>query len=237
MKKACLLPIALVLMLAIASIPNAQCGYPPAGIDHLDPTTAIIELQTGMFNETITVTGPTYVNRSQPYDPGDGHMKINTTIIFMNLVGMSAYLGQMIVNVNPSKISNGTVRQINAYQDFPAYSVFDVYVVINVTILNITLHNDNPSIMSATIYNIPPWGANYTGNQTVALTNETGYPFGFMKHVVHKVGPLPSVGGSTFFVDALRLLAPYIGLVSMITVSAAATAIYVKRAKRRKEKH
>jgi len=44
------------------------------------------------------------------------------------------------------------------------------------------------------------------------------------------------VGGIWIPVDKLGLLAPYIGLASIILVATAATAIYAKRVKRRKEK-
>jgi len=46
----------------------------------------------------------------------------------------------------------------------------------------------------------------------------------------------PPVGGVWVPVDKLSLLAPYIGLASTIIVATAATAIYVKHVKRRKEK-
>jgi len=46
----------------------------------------------------------------------------------------------------------------------------------------------------------------------------------------------PSVGGFSVPVDKIGLLAPYFGLASTILVATAATAIYVKRVKRRKEK-
>ena len=44
------------------------------------------------------------------------------------------------------------------------------------------------------------------------------------------------VGGIVVPVDKLALLAPYIALASTILVATAATTIYVKRVKRRKEK-
>ncbi len=46
----------------------------------------------------------------------------------------------------------------------------------------------------------------------------------------------PPVGGIWVPVDKFGLLAPYIGVASTILVATAATAIYVKRVKRRKEK-
>jgi hypothetical protein len=48
--------------------------------------------------------------------------------------------------------------------------------------------------------------------------------------------PQTRVGGVVVSVDKLGLLAPYIGLASTILVATVATAVYVKRVKRRKEK-
>jgi hypothetical protein len=52
----------------------------------------------------------------------------------------------------------------------------------------------------------------------------------------HPVTEPPTTGGIWIPVDKLGLLAPYIGLTSAIFVGTVATAVYVKRAKRRKEK-
>jgi len=48
--------------------------------------------------------------------------------------------------------------------------------------------------------------------------------------------PPTGVGGVVAPIDKLSLLAPYVGLASTIVVATAATAIYVKRVKRRKER-
>ena len=53
---------------------------------------------------------------------------------------------------------------------------------------------------------------------------------------IWKIEPTPTpVGGFWVPVDKLTLLAPYIALTSTILVATAATAIYVKRVKRRKK--
>jgi parallel beta-helix repeat protein len=49
-------------------------------------------------------------------------------------------------------------------------------------------------------------------------------------------GTRPAVGGVVILVDKFVLLAPYIGLASIILFATVATAVYVKRVKRRKEK-
>jgi len=50
------------------------------------------------------------------------------------------------------------------------------------------------------------------------------------------VPAVPAVGGVYVSVDKFGLLAPYIGLASTTIIAAVATAIYVQRVKRRKEK-
>ena len=55
-------------------------------------------------------------------------------------------------------------------------------------------------------------------------------------NITIQFGPTVPVGGVWVPVDKFGLLAPYIGLASTILVATAATAIYVKRVKRRKKK-
>jgi len=239
MKKAYFIPIALVLMLTMAGIPNALC-YPPASCDTMNPTTATIELEIiGMFTETITATGHTVVTRGTPYDPGDGHIKIDTEIVSMNLAGTSVYIGPLTIVESPSKSSTGAIQQQTAGIDFPATSFFDVFVEIQ-TIMPSPVHifhNDDPAHMSTTISSIPPWGATYGGPAPVPLKDEHNNIIGFIKHVSHDIPPQPpSVGGLAFSVDTLRLLTPYIGLTSLIVIAAIATAKHSKRVKHEKEK-
>lgn len=127
MKKKYFSLIACVLMLAMASIPNALCDthYPPAGTDYLPSTTATIELEIiGMFTETLIVHGPTMVSRSSPYDPGDGRWTIDTEIISMDLVGTSSYIGPITIVESPTRASTGTIKQQIPNVDFPADSLF-----------------------------------------------------------------------------------------------------------------
>jgi len=238
MKKAYFLLIACVFMLIIASIPDALC-YPPAGVDHMDPTKATIELQIiGMFNETIIVKGPTKVSRSSPYDPGDGHWIIDTEIISMSLTGVSSNVGPITIIKSPSKTSNGKIRQVQKGIDYPATSFFNVFVEIMTALVHplSTLHNDDPVIMNATINSIPPWGSTYTSPfGPIPLKDENGNIIGFIKHVSHEI-PIPSVGGLTYVVHRPRPLDPYIGLTCTIVIATVATAVWAKGVKCRKEK-
>lgn len=196
MEKSVLALVTIVLILAMASVPNALC-YPPAGTDYINPTTATIELEIiGMFTETITVTGPTTVSRGMPYDPGDGHIKIDTEIISMNLVGTSVHIGPITIIESPSKASTGAIRQQIAGTDFPADSFFDVFVEIQTTLSPPvhTLHNDDPAIMNTAIDHIPPWGAIYTSQSgPIPLKDELDNIIGFIRHVSHEIPPKAGV--------------------------------------------
>jgi hypothetical protein len=230
MKKTYAILIAFVLVLAVTGI--AYC-YPPAGTDTMNPTTATVELNIiGIGSETLTVTGPTVVARSNPYDPGDGHMKIDTEIISMNLTGTSSLVGPITIIESPTKPSTGYIRQENAGENFPAYSYFDVFVEIQTTLpfpLS-TLHNDVPAPMEATIYSIPPWGSTYTSTaENIPLKNQQDNIIGFITHVSHKIPPAPPVGGIAFPADKLALLAPYIILAALIAIGTVLVAVYRRR--------
>jgi hypothetical protein len=237
MKKACFLMLVCALVLAVASVPNALC-YPPAGSD-LFESTATIELQIygpSGFHEIIVATGPTTVNRSNPYDPGDGRIMIDTEIVSLNLVGYSTHIGSITVIESPSKASTGNIKQKTAGIDFPADSFFDVYIEIKTTLPSPlgTLHNDDPKHMTAVIWSIPPIGSTYESPITIILKDELGNIVGAMLATRHTVGA--PVGGIVVPVDKLGSLAPYIGLPTTILVGTVATAVCVKRIKRREEK-
>jgi hypothetical protein len=191
MKKACFLMLVCILALAVASFPDALC-YPPAGSDYMERTTATIELQIygpSGFYETIVAKGPTNVSRSDPYDPGDGRIKIDTEIVSMNLVGASSYIGPITVVESPSKASTGKIRQQTAGMDFPADSFFDVYVEIKTSLPSPlgTLHNDDPKNMTAVITSIPPFGSLYESPITIYLKDELDNIVGAMLATRHKV--------------------------------------------------
>jgi len=65
---------------------------------------------------------------------------------------------------------------------------------------------------------------------------EQGYPGNPNTVYLQFHPPSTGVGGVIIPIDNLGLLTPYIGLASTILIAAVATAIYVKRVKRRKEK-
>lgn len=198
----------------------------------------------GMFNETLTSKGPTNVSRGDPYDPGDGRIKIDTEIVSMDLVGTSDNIGLITIIESPSKTSSGTTQQWDPGQN-AAHSPFDIFVEIQTTLAPplSTLHNDDPVFVHTTIYDIPPWGSRYTSPlEPIPLKDEENNIIGFIKHVYHKIGTGPTpIGGISVPVDECDssvpyLLAPCITSTSIIIVATVATAIYAERIKRREEK-
>jgi len=214
---------------------NGLCSYPDAGVDLMKDTTATVDLEIFGpmgFNETLTAKGPTNVSRSDPYNDIDGYAMINTTIVFMNLTGFSAHMGPIAIVESPSKTSNGTIREWTIGKDFPADSFFDVYIEINTTFG--TFHNDDPVHMRSVIYRIPPFGAlYYPPVETIFLKNEAEGIVGRIVHATHKIEP--PVGGVWVALDKSGLLVPYVAVASTVTIAAAATAIYVKRARKKKQ--
>jgi len=195
MRKTCFTIVCISILMTM-SILSAYGDYPPAGVDYLPYTTATIELSVPeMFNETLVVKGPTTIARGTPYDPGDGHIKIDTEIVSMSLTGFIMGIGGPITVVeSPTKESDGEVQQQIAGIDFPADSFFDVYIEIQTTMpppLNI-LHTDDPAHMSAEIWEIPPWNTIYTAALgMIPLKGQDGSIIGFITHVIHDTGPDP----------------------------------------------
>jgi plastocyanin len=75
----------------------------------------------------------------------------------------------------------------------------------------------------------------YTFNDPVELQYYSFDKLWITGNLTVRTSPLP-VGGLMVPVDKFGLVAPYIGLASTILVATVATAIYVKRVKRREEK-
>ena len=83
-----------VLMVILAGLQFWQpvMAYLPAGYDEFD-SSATIRIDLSMSGGPVvpaTVVGTTMVKRSTPYDPGDGHMTIDTEILSFSLDGLSA---------------------------------------------------------------------------------------------------------------------------------------------------
>ncbi|MGD8507021.1 MAG: PQQ-binding-like beta-propeller repeat protein, partial [Candidatus Bathyarchaeota archaeon] len=126
----------------------------------------------------------------------------------------------------------------------------------DVTVLAYCYSESTPVSVSITMdgsptgYNTPHTFSDLTGahNFTVPDTDLHGCPFrrwntyetsttiAVTTSGTYTAEYAPPVGGIWVPVDRFKLLAPYVGLTSSIVVATVATAIYVKRVKRRKKK-
>jgi hypothetical protein len=176
---------AAIAVLLCSSQPAA--AYPPAGTDEFDSAATITIDFGGGLVMTETVTGPTRIERGDPFDPDGGHIRIDTEIVSMELRGQTAF-GPITVRESPTKRSTGHVTQQTAGIDFPADSFFDVFVQMDTPLGR--LHNNDPIAMDAVIHEIPPFEATYEPPVVmgVDLFNEAGDKVGVITHAQHFVG-------------------------------------------------
>lgn len=184
MKKSFLLIVFLILVFGTTSVALA---YPPAGHDEFLSTAVLVLNIPGLGTDTVTVTGPTIVNRGSPFDPGDGKLEIPTEIVSMQLTGTSSLVGPITVTESLIQNSTGKIKQQTAGVDFPADSFFDVFVEIQTGAGN--FHNNNPVPMQAEINSIPPYGTTYTPPSPIQIIiyDQNENPVGTIEHVSHKV--------------------------------------------------
>ena len=166
--------------------------YPGAGRDEFKSAAAVEFQLTAGPTFSLTVVGPTRIERSDPFDPGDGRLMVITEMVAMDLRGSSP-LGAIEVRERGDRQSSGAIRQKQAGADFPADSYFDVFVDIETPLGN--FHNDEPIRLGATISAIPPFQAQYMPEGTFAgvdLLDANGAKVGVIRHAVHFVGQRPS---------------------------------------------
>lgn len=173
-------------------------AYPPAGWHKFD-SVALLRVSVpafGLDNVPLTAVGPTHIRLGDPYDPGDGRIKINTEIETMVLSGPTP-LGPAVLRVLAP--APGCIQQKEPGVDFPANSWFDIRVEIVVATPNgpITVFSDpnTPVRMMAMINSLPPLDSTYAPEGTfvgVDLVDSAGNVVGTLAHAGHTVGQQPS---------------------------------------------
>ena len=151
--------------------------------------------------DTIFVTGPTIIQRSDPMvDPVTGDHFIETEIVEMQLQGTGQRLGHIVIQQSFNMPSLGEIRDVNPdpYYDFPAESYFEVFIEVFTELpVAPVLHNEIPLRISTVIDCIPPYGNPYeheleTGG--IPLVDPTGVTVAFILQAAHKLeNPLFSV--------------------------------------------
>ncbi len=110
---------------------------------------------------TLSVDGPTTVDRGDPYPGGPGgRHQIDTEIVSMSLTGAS--FGGVTVTESPTRDSIGLVREIDLSGfpgHFPAISFFDVFFEIDFAVLpGVTIFNRDAAYMfNGNVNGLPPF--------------------------------------------------------------------------------
>lgn len=123
-------------------VPETLPDFPSAGQDQFLSKIEINLDLDGHNDETLLLSGPTTVNRSEPY-AGEGTDVIDVEIVSMDLTGTGPNIGPVIITESPATPSLGIIE--GKYPDgidFPAESFFDVYVEIDA--LEMTVYNQQP---------------------------------------------------------------------------------------------
>jgi len=161
--------------------------------------------------------------------------------------------GDNVGATNPISVtmdSDHTLHSVFQYSPPPTYDVtIDAYCYTEGTYVSVSIAMDG----SPTGYTTPHTFTGLTGTHTFTVPSNDLYDHPFKQWSTGQTSTTitvttsgtytalyeyetPPVGGVWVPVDKLGLLAPYIGLASTIIVATAATAIYAKRVRPRKEK-
>jgi hypothetical protein len=176
-----------------------QVVFPPAGIDHLSPTSGYVVMQapSGQTETYVIGEGPpnmTTVIRESPVDMG-GYRVFDTEITQLDLVG-SRREDDVQIRESPTLQSSGhVVGAVSATTDYPADSFFDLFVEIDIPDLGVYgLRNNAPiPLASYGIEAVPPLGAIYNTPspwEGVELYTPGGDPTGYrIVGVTHVLPP------------------------------------------------
>ncbi len=180
--------------------------FPDAGCDEFDSGAQVNVMLTNGQRATVTLNGPTLIQRGPVQQGGDGLEVVDTEIVLMMLEGDST-LGPITVRESASQDSNGEVREKeNTTQDFdfPAQSFFDVFFEIDTDIG--TLHNTQPLRMECEVDELPPVLCLYQPPipDPIELYSEFGQLFGWIVHGLHV--PLPAGEVLVVFTNSPALL-------------------------------
>lgn len=125
---------------------HAAEALPPAGTDRL-PIVATADVGSRLGSETVVLTGWAEVAREAPHDEG-GVEVVDLEIVSLTLQGVSQ-IGVVSVAERPNQgasfVSKGEIRSLQAGQEYPASSYFDLYADVTVPAnpaSTLVLHNN-----------------------------------------------------------------------------------------------
>lgn len=120
-------------VVVVCAVPTAE-AYPPSGYDVISTSAEIRIYDPSDYflpREELQMTGYVVIWRSDPYDTGDGTMRIDTRMDTLLLRGHSIHFGDSIfITLNRDTVSSGAIIQLTPGIDYPAESYFDVFYVM-----------------------------------------------------------------------------------------------------------
>lgn len=140
-------------------------------------------------------------------DDLNGRDEVTTQMRTLQVAGYHPALGQVNLNLNSQELTLGQIEEDSEIQggrlDLPPFagggtaeSFFDLFFEIEIPALALTLHNEQPMRLSATITHKPPGPEDlFEGLQDVSLLDETRGPTDFSVNILQfRSGPCDRCG-------------------------------------------
>ena len=179
----------------LPACPVPDDPFPAAGCDQFPSGAGVTVRLAGSETEiAVTLNGPTLIERGPIGDAdSDSLADVQTEIIAMELTGLSPVLGRITVTESPTLDSLGQFEeQLNTggVFNFPADSFFNVFFVVDLPDLGLTLENKTALHIECKITSIPPVLCLYQPplGDEIALFDANGpndSPLAYIVHAKH----------------------------------------------------
>lgn len=141
-------------------------AFPLGAVDCMDSTLTfdIDHNKDGKVDESLGLTGPVCVDRSDPYiDPDTGLKVIDTKMVSLDMRGYSQFVGRISIQLSPNRETSGRIQQteeaaaagVDLSLDHPAHSYFDVYFTVRIDELG-TSETVGPARVETMTTSVPP---------------------------------------------------------------------------------
>lgn len=204
-----LLAAAIVAVIAVASCGDgsgddvAQGGFPAAGEHDFRAASASLRIALApegvsragpdlQETETIELRGSIRITRGEPQVDADGRIFVETEITSLGLDGEGTF-GSIKLTESPTRDSSGDVHQRVAGQDFPADGFFDLFVDIEIELLDFAAENEEPLRLAGTLTALPEGqGDAYRSAGSQPIYTATGLEVGSIIELVLVPNPPPA---------------------------------------------
>ncbi|MEX2159280.1 MAG: dockerin type I domain-containing protein [Dehalococcoidia bacterium] len=172
-----------------------DADFPQPGCDtFVSGARVIVEINANGERFPITLNGPTQITRLSKPHKVNGFDRVETEMVFMELVGASPF-GDITLREDDNRTSSGLiVEQVNTAPNemqFPANSFFNVFFEVDIPQIALNLHNEEAFRVECKIEEIPPILCFYQPpiDDPIDLLNADGVKIAKLIHGLHI--PLP----------------------------------------------